>query len=259
MAIIRHEALYKQVAAEIRDAIHAGKYAPGQPLPSETDLMTTYSVSRPTVRQAVSMLRSEGLLDVIHGKGSFVRNLQATGGTTAPLDRSITRTGQTYQAPTEDWALAEEPAIHHALTDRTTAPLLGVGEEEPMTACDRLLIHQPTASRALHRLFLPMATVKSTPLADAPETPTEQAYAILTAAGHKLTWHETVRTRLPQPDERTALSLPEATPILIAYRVTCDAGDHDRPLILEETRIGGDRGELTYTLHAGAPRRRRNQ
>jgi GntR family transcriptional regulator len=248
MAIIRNQALYKQVADEIRTAIHNGTYTAGQPLPSETDLMATYEVSRPTVRQAVSVLRAEGLLDVIHGKGSFVRNVQATSGDTAPLRRDITRTGQRYHVPTDDWTQAEEPTVYRARTDRTTAPLLAMDEEELLLACDQLLVHQPTGSRAMHRMLLPMATVEGTPLADAPDTPPEKAYAILTTAGHKPTWREVVRTRLPQPDERAALNLPEATPILIAYRITCDAADHDRPLILEETRIGGDRGEITYKL-----------
>ncbi|TDU06494.1 GntR family transcriptional regulator [Streptomyces sp. 846.5] len=255
MAIIRNEALYKQVAAEIRDAIYAGEYPPGRPLPSETDLMASYNVSRPTVRQAVSMLRAEGLLDVIHGKGSFVRSVQASGGDIAPLERTITKSGQRYILPAEDWAEAEPPAIYRAHTDRTTAPLLAMDPDEALFACDRLLVHQATGTRALHRILLPMASVENTPLADAPDTPPAQAYAILATAGHKLTWRETVRTRLPQPDERTTLQLPEATPILVAYRTTCDADDQNRPLILEETRIGGDRGELTYTIHAEIPKR----
>jgi len=96
-------------------------------------------------------------------------------------------------------------------------------------------------------MLLPPGTIKDTPLPAG--TPPEQAYALLAAAGHHLDWHETVRTRLPQPDERTDLHLPEATLILIAYRATCDASNHQRALLLEETRIGGHRGELTYTLH----------
>jgi GntR family transcriptional regulator len=248
MAIIRNEALYKQVATEIRNAIHAGTYAAGQPLPSETDLMATYQVSRPTVRQAVSTLRAEGLIDVIHGKGSFVRAVQATSGDTAPLRRDITRSGSRYQLPADDWTEIEEPTVYRARTDRATAPLLGLDEEELLFACDWLIRHEPTGARALHRVLLPMATVEGTPLADAPDTPPEKAYAILAAAGHKLSWREIVRTRLPHPDERTTLGLPEATPILVAYRITCDANNHNRPLILEETRIGGDRGELTYRV-----------
>lgn len=251
MAIIRGEALYKQVAAKIREAINTGTYRPGQPLPSETDLMGTYGVSRPTVRQAVSVLRSEGLVDVIHGKGTFVRSLQVTGGATAPLTRTITRAGQRYQTPTDHWALIEKPTPYRIHTDRTTGPFLGMAEEEPMMGCDRLLVHKPTGSRALHRLLLPTATIKDTPLAHAPETPPEQAYTILAAAGHQLTWRETVRTRLPPPNKRATLHLPEATPTLITYRITHDANDHDRALILEETHIGGDTGELTYTLQVG--------
>ncbi len=256
MAIVRGEALYKQVAAEIREALQAGTYRPGQPLPSETRLMGTYRVSRPTVRQAVSVLRVEGLVDVIQGKGAFVRDVHATCGAPATADRTITRSGQHYQTHPGGWAPAEKPTIHRVRTNRTGALLLGLGEEDLVTACDRLLIHEPTGSRALHRMLFPEAVIEDTPLA--PEAEPEQAYTLLASAGHQLTWHETVRTRLPQPDERAALNLPEATPILIAYRATCDADDHDRPLTLEETRMAGDRGELAYTILAQDPQLRRD-
>src|SRR4051812_18185286 len=72
--IQRPGALYQQVAAAIRDAILSGEFAPDSLLPSEAQLMTRYQVSRPTVRNAVSALRAEGLIDVRHGKGSFVRS-----------------------------------------------------------------------------------------------------------------------------------------------------------------------------------------
>lgn len=66
-------AKYKTIADELRAAIHRGDYGPGDVLPSESQLCDTYTVSRPTVRHAVAVLRTEGLLDVEHGRGAFVR------------------------------------------------------------------------------------------------------------------------------------------------------------------------------------------
>ncbi|ATL82522.1 hypothetical protein [Streptomyces malaysiensis] len=50
-----------------------------------------------------------------------------------------------------------------------------------------------TGTRALHTVLIPFATAdQPQQLAEAPDTEPEQIYAILTTAGHKLTWHETI-------------------------------------------------------------------
>jgi GntR family transcriptional regulator len=46
--------------------------APGAAIPSERELMATYSVSRATVRKAIENLIATGLLTRSHGKGTFV-------------------------------------------------------------------------------------------------------------------------------------------------------------------------------------------
>ncbi|CDR07207.1 transcriptional regulator, GntR family [Streptomyces iranensis] len=99
----------------------------------------------------------------------------------------------------------------------------------------------------LHRTLIPFATAdEAEQLAEAPDTEPEQIYAILTAAGHKLTWHETVSARMPLPDERSTLDIPDATPILHTARVT--HGTDDRPLILEELRASADRAQLAFKI-----------
>jgi GntR family transcriptional regulator len=45
---------------------------PDVAIPSERELMTTYNVSRATVRRAIESLVADGLLHRIHGKGTFV-------------------------------------------------------------------------------------------------------------------------------------------------------------------------------------------
>ncbi|MYS23049.1 GntR family transcriptional regulator [Streptomyces sp. DvalAA-14] len=53
---------YRRVAAELRRAIVAGEYASGAKLPPEGTLAERYGVSRGTVRHALDVLRSDGLV-----------------------------------------------------------------------------------------------------------------------------------------------------------------------------------------------------
>ncbi|MFI9081155.1 GntR family transcriptional regulator [Streptomyces sioyaensis] len=249
--IQRPGALYQQVAAEIRNGIVEGEYKPGAPLPSEAQLIERYGVSRPTVRKAISALRAEGLIEVIHGKGSYVRALPAPA---VKIDRAITRSGKTFLTGHHDWQQIEEPTAYRTTTTTTTGQLLGLAEGEALFAVDRLLSDPGTETRALHRVLIPFATAadEAGQLGEAPDTEPEQIYALLAAAGHKLTWDETVSARMPLPDERDALRVPDATPVLLASRVTL--GADRRPLILEELCTGADRAQLAYHITADSPR-----
>ncbi|MEV4568531.1 GntR family transcriptional regulator [Nonomuraea sp. NPDC049419] len=65
--------VHRQLADIIRADIAAGRLKPGQPLPSETRLMQEYELGRVAVRQALSVLRSEGLIVTVKREGSYVR------------------------------------------------------------------------------------------------------------------------------------------------------------------------------------------
>ena len=47
-------AVYRQIADNLRDMILRGEYEPGAQLPSESQIMSEYDVSRVTARRAVS-------------------------------------------------------------------------------------------------------------------------------------------------------------------------------------------------------------
>lgn len=64
--------MYAQIKDELRSRILDGRYTPHERLPSESELMALFSVSRITVRQALGDLQREGLLFKIHGKGTYV-------------------------------------------------------------------------------------------------------------------------------------------------------------------------------------------
>ncbi|MFF4695803.1 GntR family transcriptional regulator [Streptomyces chattanoogensis] len=246
--IQRPGALYQQVAAAIREAILSGEFQAGAPLPSEAQLIERYKVSRPTVRNAVAALRAEGLIEVHHGKGSFVRS---SGLPVLTIDRRVTRTGagRFTTAGGQSWELTDGPSVYRTQTTAITGPSLELGEMEELFGCDRVLLDQATGTRVSHRLLIPLATAEQVPgLADSPDAEPEAIYAMLTKAGHKLWWQETVRARMPLPDERSSLHIPDATPVLHTTRTT--HGLDDQPLILEELRIGADRAQLGYRITA---------
>jgi GntR family transcriptional regulator len=64
---------YERIADQLRQRIRAGELEPGQRLPAETALAKEYKTSLPTMRDALGLLLSEGLIDKKHGVGNFVR------------------------------------------------------------------------------------------------------------------------------------------------------------------------------------------
>ncbi len=64
--------LAHRVVAGLKDKVLAGALPPGARLPSETELAEEYAVSRTVVREAVTRLRAEGLVETFQGRGSFV-------------------------------------------------------------------------------------------------------------------------------------------------------------------------------------------
>ncbi len=78
--------IYLQLREVIRNKIEDGEYLPGMSIPSENDLADTYGINRMTVRNAIAVLVSEGILKRVQGKGVYVvgnkleRDLETLGG-----------------------------------------------------------------------------------------------------------------------------------------------------------------------------------
>ena len=62
---------YRQLAADLRQAVVAGRYPPGQRLPTEAELVAATRLSRQTVRRAFQELVSEGVIYRVRGRGTF--------------------------------------------------------------------------------------------------------------------------------------------------------------------------------------------
>jgi len=66
------EPIYRQIADDLRGKIESDEITHGAQLPTETELMGQYDASRNTVRDAIRLLASRGLVETRPGQGTFV-------------------------------------------------------------------------------------------------------------------------------------------------------------------------------------------
>src|SRR5260370_36523556 len=64
---------YRKVAAVVRSGIERGEFAPDTNLPKQTDIAHSFGVNVGTVRKAVALLESEGLVTPVRRRGTVVR------------------------------------------------------------------------------------------------------------------------------------------------------------------------------------------
>ena len=74
--VIDHEAAefpYLQLARILRERVTSGAYPAGRKIPGYVALEDEFGVANVTVRRAVRLLADEGLLEIVPGRGTFVR------------------------------------------------------------------------------------------------------------------------------------------------------------------------------------------
>ena len=81
---IKPKKVSNQIAEQIRSSILAGEFTPGEKLPPERELAEMFGVSRPSVREALNMLASSGLVMSYQGGGTVVLSL-VESNTGSPL------------------------------------------------------------------------------------------------------------------------------------------------------------------------------
>ncbi|MGV8967659.1 MAG: FadR/GntR family transcriptional regulator [Cellulomonas sp.] len=79
-----------QAAQRLLDRIASGEFADDAPLPPEADLAAELEVSRLTLRESVSILKTQGILRVEHGRGTYV-NPMTQWSAIGPFVRATSR------------------------------------------------------------------------------------------------------------------------------------------------------------------------
>ena len=66
--------LADEIARKITQAIQEGRYLAGEVLPPTRELAVRFNVSRPVLREALSILQVQGFVTIRHGRGTFVKD-----------------------------------------------------------------------------------------------------------------------------------------------------------------------------------------
>ncbi len=127
-------AAWRQIVDGLEADIAAGRLAPGQQIPTEARLAERFGVNRHTVRRAIAVLASRGLLRATQGRGTFVEAtpLAYPIGPRTRFSEVVGRAGR--EASGEFVASREAPA------DPATAAALGVAPDS--TVLELVTIHR---------------------------------------------------------------------------------------------------------------------
>ena len=71
----KHRSKSEMVYEKLLERIQSNELKPGDKLPSESVLMQEYEVSRVTLRESMKRLKAMGLVDIIQGDGTYVREV----------------------------------------------------------------------------------------------------------------------------------------------------------------------------------------
>jgi GntR family transcriptional regulator len=88
--------MYRQIAEDLRRQIEAGELAPGAQLRTELELREKYNASRNTVRDAIKLLITRGLVETWPGQGTFVARKIVPFITTLTGDPGVGSDGDIY-------------------------------------------------------------------------------------------------------------------------------------------------------------------
>jgi len=97
MNYVRRSAVPQSAMQRIQAMILSGEFPRGARLPSERQLVRQLAVSRASLREALSVLETLGLVRIEHGRGTFVLEDSADHGATVPLP--IWRFAKLYTLP----------------------------------------------------------------------------------------------------------------------------------------------------------------
>lgn len=219
---------YQAIAAQLEARIRAGEWVAGSTLPRQVDLMTEYTVSRETIRAAMTVLEERGLVRSVKGFGAVVRE-------TAPR-RQIRRSNLVTRDPArgyifpaashagESWVAHGRPRRDVLAVPADVATHLGIAPG--MAVLRRRRVTSPTGEPPFQLVdtWIHPDAVADAPQVAEPSTGPGGYLDRLEEAGHgPITWTEIGRVRMPSREEAASLGISTAVPVLELTRVGASA------------------------------------
>lgn len=145
----RPVSLANRIADALREDIATGRFPTGCRLPAESSLASGFGVSRPIVREAIALLKADGLLTTRKGSGAFVS--ETPGGEVWRM-ASATQGGPTLQQLLELRATVETACAALAALRRNDADIAAIRTALlAMDAAGSDLARAAAADVAFHR------------------------------------------------------------------------------------------------------------
>ncbi|MGE5576095.1 MAG: FadR/GntR family transcriptional regulator [Syntrophothermus sp.] len=109
---------YIEIMQQLKGLIESGELVPGEKLPAERILAAELGTSRPTLREALAALEMLGYVEIINGKGTFVRDM--------PDERRVSQDDVHFDVEDSPFQLMEvrkviEPAAAALAAERVSA------------------------------------------------------------------------------------------------------------------------------------------
>ncbi|WP_257348187.1 GntR family transcriptional regulator [Pseudalkalibacillus decolorationis] len=126
------EALYLQIKDVLINRIQNGAWKPNTLIPTEQELIKEFNVSRTTIRQAISILVQNGLLEKKQGRGTIVKSQRLVGnlGKLRGFAEEVVERGQTPHSKLLRAEFKED--LYHEMD------MLGVKEGEAILLVERI-------------------------------------------------------------------------------------------------------------------------
>lgn len=224
------------IAADLAALIEGGRWQPGDRLPSEAELARQFDVSRPTLRKALTVLASEGLVEAVQGSGWYVR---ADRRMNFPLDGIDLGGVATRDSVWNIWVASMSKVPTNRLTVSSIAPprdvatRLGLGPQDYclMRRRTRFVNDEPWM---ISDGYFPLNVVADTPLAregegDAVDMHNPTPIAWLAAHGMAPARSRSeIGARMPTEFEVEALNINAAVPVMAMFTTSWTA--QDRPI-----------------------------
>jgi GntR family transcriptional regulator len=230
--------LYHQVKTVILREMEAGRWAPGDQLPTEDDLIHRFHVSKITVRKALAELAQMGYVRREQGRGTFAQRPPLAEG-----PRELT----SFSGEMRGHGLTASSHVlqHGTLAAQVdVADCLQIPEGSPVFRLRRLRLAD-AEPMGLQTAYISMQLV---PGIDRVAFERASLYDILAAhySLHAAAARETHRAVLVDREEAGLLRVPAGSPALAAERLTHLADG--RPLEYVQSIMRGDRYRIVLDL-----------
>jgi GntR family transcriptional repressor for pyruvate dehydrogenase complex len=148
-APLERQDLRQRVVGRIVELIRTGNLRPGDRLPPERELVEIFSISRPSLREAMRALSTLGIVESRHGGGTFVTDLDART-LLAPLDFFLQLSQVNLDDTFESRRIVEIEIVRKAAAQASRADILDLND---MIAAHAKIQKDPVGFRILDSRF----------------------------------------------------------------------------------------------------------